>query len=209
MATCNHIHLLIRDSGPKDTIAKSIQLVAARTGQEFNQRKKRKGAFWEDRYHATAVETGPHLVQCLVYIDLNMVRAGVVSHPSEWSFSGYNEILTPRRRYALIDYEALRDVLGFKSMRDVAGAYREWVEASLENKGYKRDDRWSGSVAVGSESFVRTMKAKLGIRAKGRKMIGEEDSYSLKESQSSYISNLGDKNAALRTKNIYYWNEIN
>jgi hypothetical protein len=27
-------------------------LIAGRTGQEFNQRKSRKGAYWEDRYHA-------------------------------------------------------------------------------------------------------------------------------------------------------------
>jgi len=61
------------------------------------------GAFWEDRYHATAVETNQHLVQCLVYMDLNMVRAGVVSHPHEWNESGYGEIHQPRLRYTLID----------------------------------------------------------------------------------------------------------
>jgi len=80
MATSNHIHLLVRDNGDRDVIPKSIQLIAARTGQEFNKRKNRKGAYWEDRYHATAVETDRHLVQCLVYIDLNMVRAGIVKH---------------------------------------------------------------------------------------------------------------------------------
>jgi hypothetical protein len=45
-------------------------------------------AFWEDRYHATAIEAGNHLRRCLVHIDLNMVRAGVVKHPSEWAHSG-------------------------------------------------------------------------------------------------------------------------
>jgi len=69
-----------------------MQLIAGRTGQEYNQRKKRKGAFGEDRYHATAVESNRHLIQCIVYIDLNMVCGGVVNHPSEWIFSGYNEI---------------------------------------------------------------------------------------------------------------------
>ena len=86
--TSNHVHLLVRDNGDRSVIPKSIQLIAGRTGQEFNQRKGRKGAFWEDRYHATAIETGDHLVRCLVYIDLNMVRAGVVAHPSEWDFAG-------------------------------------------------------------------------------------------------------------------------
>jgi REP element-mobilizing transposase RayT len=90
--TSNHVHLLIRDNGSRDTLPKSIQLIAGRTAQKFNLRKERKGAFWEDRYHATAVETGDHLRRCLVYIDLNMVRAGVVKHPVGWAFCGYNEI---------------------------------------------------------------------------------------------------------------------
>ena len=61
-----------------------MQLITGRTAQEYNQRKKRKGAFWEDRYHATAVDTGYYLSRCMVYIDLNMVRAGVVSSPEDW-----------------------------------------------------------------------------------------------------------------------------
>jgi len=91
IVTSNHIHLLVCDRG-RGEIAKSMQLIAARTAQEYNNRKKRKGAFWEDRYHATAVDTHEYLLQCLVYIDMNMVRAGAVKHPQEWKFSGYNEI---------------------------------------------------------------------------------------------------------------------
>jgi len=65
----NHIHLLVQDANGRNVIPKSIQLVAGRTGQEFNNRKKRKGAFWGDRYHATAIETGEHLLRCLVYAE--------------------------------------------------------------------------------------------------------------------------------------------
>lgn len=54
-------------------------LLAGRTGQKYNRRKKGKGAFREDRYHVTAVEKGDHLLQCIVYIDMKMVRAGVVN----------------------------------------------------------------------------------------------------------------------------------
>ena len=94
--TSNHIHLLLVCDDDRDVIPNSIKLISGRTGQEYNQRKNRKGAFWEDCYHATAVESGEHLFQCLVYIDLNMVRAGIVEHPSEWLFCGYNEIQKPR-----------------------------------------------------------------------------------------------------------------
>jgi putative transposase len=74
IVTSNHIHLLVKDAG-QDVIAASMQLIAGRTAQEYNERKGRYRAFWEDRYHATAVEANEHLHRCLVYIDFNMVRA--------------------------------------------------------------------------------------------------------------------------------------
>ncbi len=73
IVTSNHIHLLAKD-GAKEVIPKSLQLIAGKTAQEFNRRKNRNGAYWEDRYHATAVETEEHFAKCLVYIDMNMVR---------------------------------------------------------------------------------------------------------------------------------------
>jgi putative transposase len=47
MVTSNHVHLLAFDNGGRNVIPDSIKLVAGRTGQEYNVRKKRKGAFWE------------------------------------------------------------------------------------------------------------------------------------------------------------------
>jgi putative transposase len=72
--TSNHIHLLVLGGNERDVIPNSIKLIAGRTAQEFNQRKNRKGAFWEDRYHGTAIERGDHLFRCLVYIDLHPVK---------------------------------------------------------------------------------------------------------------------------------------
>ena len=100
MVTCNHVHLLIKDTGP-NVIGRSMQLIAGRTGQEYNERKRRHGAFWEDRYHATAIETDEHLNRCLVYVDLNMVRAGVVKHPLSWVYSGFYEVQQSTGRYRL------------------------------------------------------------------------------------------------------------
>src|SRR5919106_5307151 len=45
------IHLLVKDTGG-GVIPPSNQLIAGRTAQEYNQRKNRHGAFWQDRYHA-------------------------------------------------------------------------------------------------------------------------------------------------------------
>jgi len=43
MSTSNYIHLLVIGDGLSDVISKSMQLIAGRTGQEYNQRKRRKG----------------------------------------------------------------------------------------------------------------------------------------------------------------------
>jgi putative transposase len=168
--TSNHVHLLVNDTG-SDVIAQSIQLIAGRSAQEYNQRKDRQGAFWEDRYHATAIEADEHLHRCLIYIDLNMVRAGVVSHPVEWAHSGYREIQEPPKRYAVIDLEGLAALCGFTDLKGFQGAHRQWVEQALENACAPRDDRWSEAIAVGSLPFVETVKNDLGVKAMHREVV--------------------------------------
>ena len=81
--TSNHVHFLVHDDSGEGVIAKSLQLIQGRIAQEYNRRKGRLGAFWQDRYHATAIQSGTHLRNCFTNIDLNMVWAGVVSHPRD------------------------------------------------------------------------------------------------------------------------------
>jgi putative transposase len=66
-----------------------MQLIAGRTAQEFNHRKKRRGTFWEGRYFATAVSTDEHLVRCLVYNDLQAAHF-------QWVTSALNSNQTKR-----------------------------------------------------------------------------------------------------------------
>jgi putative transposase len=135
--TSNHIHLLAFDKGNQE-IAKSMQLIAGRTTQEYNNRKRRKGACWEDRYHATAVETGEHLARCIVYIELNMVRVGAVGHPASWKHSGYQEIQTPPGRYSIINRAKLRELLDISGDQMLIDTHRKWIEEALNVEDAKR-----------------------------------------------------------------------
>ena len=207
IVTSNHIHLLISDGGGREVIPRSLQLIAGRTGQEYNQRKNRNGAFWEDRYHATAVSSDRHLIQCIVYIDLNMVRTGVVNHPSGWDFGGYNEIQEPRARYALIDYERLMELLHISTVDDLRNSHKKWVEETLKTKNYIRENKWTQSIAVGSKSFIEDIKAKLGIQAKGRQVKESNGSYHLRETQVPYNSDFTPENSDLSAENAYFWRD--
>jgi len=143
--TSNHIHLLVVDSD-KGVIPNSLQLIAGRTAQEFNKLKKRKGAFWDDRYHTTAIETGEHLLRCIAYIDLNMVRNGVVTHPSLWEHGGYNEIQYPRERYSILDRDKLVALSGCSSDEQFRTIHRQLVEESLQSERMDRQPEWSYSL---------------------------------------------------------------
>jgi REP element-mobilizing transposase RayT len=205
MVTSNHVHLLVVDTGKRDVIPKSMKLVAGRTAQEYNQRKNRKGAYWEDRYHATAVESGEHLAQCMVYIDTNMVRAGVVSHPSLWSFSGYNEIQEPRRKNILIDYKKLQWLIGSGSYDQLKSSHRGWVDEYLRNGAGGRQDEWTGSIAVGSKSFIEKVKSLLGFKAKGRDVIEDGEGYNLREEAAPYMAHFRAEKDDIGPENAYFW----
>ncbi len=202
MVTSNHVHLLAFDNGGRNVIPDSIKLVAGRTGQEYNVRKNRKGAFWEDRYHATAVERSRYLRQCITYIDMNMVRAGVVEHPRQWEFCGYSEIQNPRKRKGIIDFDRLMGLLGFENYEDLKDAHYKWVESANQTDNCDKENKWTQSIAVGSKTFIEKMKGTLGYRARGRKIIGADDTYELRE----VITPFGNAEN-LDSENTYLWNQ--
>jgi putative transposase len=168
--TCNHVHLLVADSGP-EAVARLMQATQGRFAEEYNRRKKRQGAFWSDRYHATMIDGGEHLWACLKYIDLNMVRAGVVRHPREWEWTAWHELAGQRERYRLIDQAALLNRLEGVSRTAFRKHYREMMEDAVRPPGRQvRDNRWTESVGVGSAAFVRGLEAALEESDRRRKM---------------------------------------
>ena len=203
IVTSNHIHLLVQDRGHGE-IAKSLQLIAGRTAQDYNRRKQRRGAYWEDRYHATAVEADTHLGRCITYIDLNMVRAGAVAHPQAWDACGYREIQNPPARYRVIDYPALMKLLGMSSFQQLQLAHRNWIEEALKAEPTKRDERWSQSLAIGSHEFVSQFQADLGPTAIHRDIEEHGESHVLREDAGLYTPVSEGKTTRLRTENVVF-----
>lgn len=153
------------------------------------------------------IEGDEHLHRCIVYIDLNMVRAGVVRHPAEWEVGGYREIQNPRERYALIDLTALTALCGFRDIEAFQQAHRLWVREALRQDAMKRDERWSESLAVGSQAFVESVKRELALKARHRAIEAADGSYALKQPQFPYTGHFDLKSGALRLKNTVFWGE--
>ena len=192
--TSNHIHLLIDEGGRSGIIAESMQLIAGRTGQEFNKRKGRRGAFWEDRYHATAVDSDEYLRRCMAYIDLNMVRAGVVDHPSKWLDCGYGAIQEPPQRYRVIDVEAVANRMGYSGVVELQREQRRWIEEGLGSELFgRRDPCWTESLAVGGENYVDQVANELGMKSYHKQKTEQDGVFMIRESQAPYNAFLGLK----------------
>ena len=204
VVTSNHIHLLVKDTGP-NIIAHSTQLIAGRTAQEYNQRRGTQGAFWEDRYHATAVEIDAHLCRCVVYIDLNMVRAGAVHH--QWNENGFCEIQEPPKRYAIIDLRTLSELCGFEDIEGFQTAHRQSIEEALATEPSLRDARWSEAIAVGGVAFVEKIKGELGSKAMHRQVEQFEGAHVLREESEVYGFKSAGENESLSPENTVVWNE--
>jgi putative transposase len=76
-----------------EKLSEFIKEIKQSFSRYYNQRHKRKGFFWSDRFKSVLVENGETLINCLAYVDLNPVRAGIVGRPDDyrWNSLGYHQ----------------------------------------------------------------------------------------------------------------------
>jgi REP-associated tyrosine transposase len=79
------------------------------------------------------------------------------------------------------------------------------VATFLEDDDCVRDGKWTQSISIGSERFVKDTKQALGIRAKGRDVVETGEVYQFREPQVSYSSNFGHENDDIGAENTYFW----
>ncbi len=84
----NHVHLLVTPNH-----ASSASSVMQHLGRgyvlRFNRIHNRTGTLWEGRFRSSIIDTEKYLFACYRYIELNPVRAGIVSTPEKYRWSSY------------------------------------------------------------------------------------------------------------------------
>src|SRR5258708_662732 len=84
----NHVHLLITPQTP-DSLPRTMQSLGRRYVRYVNAAYRRTGTLWEGRYRAAPIDSDAYFLAGCRYIELNPVRAGMVGHPREYSWSSY------------------------------------------------------------------------------------------------------------------------
>jgi len=183
--TSNHVHLLVDAEAPEQ-LGELMRAVAGEFARAYNRRKQRKNAYWGDNYHATLIESGESLWRCLVYIELNMVRCGVVSHPREWRWVGYPEIMGVRTRYRLIDLERLCWRMRLDCLEDLQLNLEASLAEAIAKGQVKRKSYWTEALAVGSSRFVEKIEPLILSRRATERVEADSKLWVLKESPICY-----------------------
>ena len=79
-----------------------------------------------------------------------------------------------------------------------------WVEEHLGDGNNTRNEKWTGSIAVGSKRFVGDEKSVLEAFAKGRKPREGGEGYQLREPSAAYGDHFGVKNGDIGVDNAYF-----
>ena len=53
----------------------------------YNRNYSRKGRFWADRFKSTLLTTPASVLECILYVELNAVRAGLTKRPEDYAGS--------------------------------------------------------------------------------------------------------------------------
>ena len=159
MVTCNHVHLLISVRNPA-AMSKGLHYLHSQVARKCNKMKKREGAFWTNRFYSTLIQSGKHLGQCLFYIDLNMMRAGVVGHPSEWKHTAYHEFIGKKRYKKIINFPRLLNALMIDDFDSFKTWYLKTLEMELDYIDFQRELYWSRAKAAGDANWLNDIEGK-------------------------------------------------
>jgi hypothetical protein len=118
----------------------------------YNQRHNRRGTLWGERFKSVIVENGETLINCLAYIDLNPLRAGLVKRPEEyrWNSLGYHIQTDNKNDFLSLDF-GLQE-FGTMDAAERLRSYRRYVyEAGAINRPDKMQAKVIGDRVLEEE----------------------------------------------------------
>ncbi len=158
----NHVHLLLTPAG-SGNCGKMMQSLGRKYVRYFNDRYGRTGTLWEGRYKSTLIDTDNYFLTVSKYIELNPVRANMVSTPEDYPWSSYHsnalgapcDLLTPHILYRGLGQSSL------ERQRRYQGLFEEEIPPRLlDELRYATNQAW----AFGSDKFKADMLSKVNRR---------------------------------------------
>ncbi|BBO81281.1 hypothetical protein DSCO28_18470 [Desulfosarcina ovata subsp. sediminis] len=114
----------------------------------YNKRHGRRGYFWGDRFKSVIVEEGETLINCLAYIDLNPVRAGIVERPEDYRWNSLGYHIQARNKDGFLSTDFGLKQFNVKSEKERVRLYREYIYET-------------GAITNGDTPYAKTIPEKI------------------------------------------------
>ena len=152
----NHFHLLATPR-TADGLPQMMQAVGRRDVRYFNDSQKRSGTLWEGRYKSTLIQTERYLLACMVYIDLNPVRAGMVGQARDYAWSSHAHYVGLRIDKLITPHPLVWELGNTPFAREAA--YAELVQAGISTgQQHALTDSALRGWALGEPDFVKMLQ---------------------------------------------------
>ena len=171
----NHVHLLAT-AHIRGELSELMQRVGRKFARVINMRWGRTGTLFEGRFRSSLIDSEAYLLNCMAYIELNPVRAGIATAPGAFAWSSYGQNAGGSPRPPITPHP-IYGSLGTQPA-DRGKAYRDLVNAGL---GSPDIERIRASIrkcrALGSDAFCAQVEARLertvAPREQGRPKRGQ------------------------------------
>lgn len=183
-------------------------------GRWYNRTYDRKGRFWGDRFKSTLLAGGEAVLDCMLYVDLNPVRAGLCERPEDYEGSSVHRREMMRARWLLglaavvkgagrevySTYKQLLYYRGAVPTKAGQAAIPADVLSKEQARGFKREGTYrrtfryfTDGLVVGSEVMVRRQLVRLRqtgryLRRKNPVDQASGGHFSLREQRSNFVS---------------------
>lgn len=142
-----------------------LQRLKQRFTQWYNRRSGRRGVLWEERFRSVLVEgSGDPLSTMAAYIDLNPVRAGLVTDPKDYRWCGYGAAAagdaTAREAIGAIIAMAQRSRNSSESTEEQLATYRIWLFGQGEERLGTAPDGGSTRRGFSREAVLAVLAAR-------------------------------------------------
>lgn len=137
-----------------------MQYVGRRYVPYINYHYGTSGSLWEGRYKSNLIDEDDYLLVCMRYIELNPVRAEMVSHPRHYRWSSYRVNAEDKEDKGLKAHR-IYQALG-RTVKQRKAAYRELFKAHIEDDEMSTiRNAWQTGTPFGNDRFKERIEAKL------------------------------------------------
>jgi len=159
----NHVHLIVDPGKMPVNLSLFMKRVAGRYTRYRNVALNRSGTAWNGRFRSNPIQTDKYLLTCCHYVEMNPVRAGMVTDPADYQWSSFR-CRTGSEHLSWLDEDPCYRELGTSSL-ERQRIYKAMFETPFPVSKFEwiRKMVKTGSL-IAEEDFTKWMEERLGRR---------------------------------------------